>query len=75
MYWWRSQLIPCFSDRKIEIYPFLSVQRGVSGWVLLVGEHRGSGGMENLRKTSVVACEWFEGVEVRAGALSQIIEG
>ena len=44
MYWWRSQLIPCFSDRKIEIYPFLSVQRGVSGWVLLVGELRGSGG-------------------------------
>ena len=41
MYWWRSQLIPWFSDLKIEIYPFLSVQRAVSGQVSLVGERRG----------------------------------
>ena len=58
MYWWRSQLIPWFSDLKIEIYPFLSVQRAVSGQVSLVGERRGGlGGMENLRKSPVVACE------------------
>ena len=33
MHWWRSQLISRFPSRKIEMYPFLSVQRAVSGQV------------------------------------------
>ena len=43
---------PLISDRKIEIYPFLLIQRGVAGQVVMVGERRGGGlgGMENMRK-------------------------
>ena len=33
MHWWRSQLISRFPGRKIEMFPFLSVQRAVSGQV------------------------------------------
>ena len=54
MYWWRSQLIPWFSGLKIEIYPFLSVQRAVSGQVSLVGERRGGSGGDG--KPAEISC-------------------